>query len=81
MLCGRGVAGVGDVVGIWSGVHGWCGRGVACVGYVVGSWSGVHGLCGRGVACVGYVGGICDGVALPVQNLVCDCCRWVVVER
>ena len=42
--------------------------------------SGVHGLCGRGVACVGYVGGICDRVALPVQNLVCDCCRWVADE-
>ena len=57
-----------------------CGRGVAGVGDVVGIWSVVHGLCGRGVACVGYMVGICGGVALPVQNLMCDCCCCVADE-
>jgi hypothetical protein len=47
---------------------------------MVGVWVDVHGWCGRGVACVGYVVGICDGVALPVQYLMCDCCRWVADE-
>jgi len=58
------------VVWPWSGVY----------GLRFGGWGGVHGLCGRGVACVGYMVGICGGVALPVQNLMCDCCRWVADE-
>ena len=49
-------------------------------GYVVGIVGGVHGWGGRGVAGVDYVVGSCGGVALSVQNLMRDGCRWVAVE-
>ena len=73
---GRGLAVEGvscGQMGTLSGGCCWCGRcRLVCVGFV--GW----GLVALRIELVRVLG---EEVALSVQDLVCDGCRWVAVER